>query len=67
MASDMHFRSTVCAHAINEYQLRLDVQPFLWPVYYITSVIQDIFGANLRLHKIFAMRMCIIPRGIIDA
>ena len=22
-------------HAINEYQLRLDVQCFLWPVYYI--------------------------------
>ena len=22
-------------HAINEYQLRLDVQRFLWPVYYI--------------------------------
>ena len=21
-------------HAINEYQLRLDVQRFLWPVYY---------------------------------
>ena len=23
-------------HAINEYQLRLDVQCFLWPVNYIT-------------------------------
>ena len=22
-------------HAINEYQLRLDVQCFLWPAYYI--------------------------------
>ena len=25
-------------HAINEYQLRLDVQRFLWPVYYIVIV-----------------------------
>ena len=27
--------STSDHHAINEYQLRLDVQRFLWPVYYI--------------------------------
>ena len=26
-------------HAINEYQLRLDVQRFLWPVYYIALII----------------------------
>ena len=26
-------------HAINEYQLRLDVQRFLWPVYYISYII----------------------------
>ena len=25
-------------HAINEYQLRLDVQRFLWPVYYIVRL-----------------------------
>ena len=28
-------KCTMGDHAINEYQLRLDVQRFLWPVYYI--------------------------------
>ena len=26
-------------HAINEYQLGLDVQSFLWPVYYLSYII----------------------------
>ena len=41
-------------HAINECQLRLDVQRFLWPVYYISYIIlynagplNSILGCNL--------------------
>ena len=29
------YQSFIHGHAINEYQLRMDVQRFLWPVYYI--------------------------------
>ena len=41
-------------HAINEYQLRLDVQHFLWPVYYITWSFKLHLGCNLDpLFRIF--------------
>ena len=33
-------------HAINEYQLRLDVQRFLWPAYYI--ILRGSFTLHLR-------------------
>ena len=36
-------------HAINEYQLRLDVQCFLWPVYYLINYagpLSCILGCN---------------------
>ena len=35
-------------HAINEYQLRLDVQHFLWPVYLFiyTGSLSRILGCN---------------------
>ena len=42
-------------HAINEYQLRLDVQDFLWPVYYINYAgpLSCILGCNnIDAHKI---------------
>ena len=42
-------------HAINEYQLGLDVQHFLWPVYYIVILIilNYLHGSfNLGLHVI---------------
>ena len=34
-------------HAINEYQLRLDVQRFLWPVYYIVILYCVIYAGPL--------------------
>ena len=34
-------------HDINEYQLRLDVQRFLWPVYYITYLFIYLRGSYL--------------------
>ena len=38
-------------HAINEYQLSLDVQRFLWPVYYIILPGSFISGCNWRCNK----------------
>ena len=33
-------------HAINEYQIRLDVQRFLWPMYYIDLFTQVLYFAS---------------------
>ena len=37
-----------CTMPINEYQLRLDVQCFVWPVYYISYIILSIYEQSNR-------------------
>ena len=48
-------------HAINEYQLRLDVQCFLWPVYYIRLywfIVKRLSARLLILQCVFSVGGC---------